>query len=150
MCFKCNKYDRLFLMHIWLLIREVLRSSYVKPLWANVTYLWNPYVVPRHQSPKWYYWQKCLRDDFYCSLSRSWMVLFVCLLWLEAHLLTFTTMLYFLPILMKSFKQAIVQRGAVRPLIEMLRSPNLEARELSASALWRLARVILLYYSTAH
>lgn len=36
----------------------------------------------------------------------------------------------------------IVQRGAVRPLIEMLQSPDVQLREMSAFALGRLAQVI--------
>lgn len=35
----------------------------------------------------------------------------------------------------------IVQRGAVRPLIEMLQSPDVQLREMSAFALGRLAQV---------
>lgn len=36
----------------------------------------------------------------------------------------------------------IVQRGAVRPLIEMLQSPDVQLREMSAFALGRLAQVL--------
>lgn len=35
----------------------------------------------------------------------------------------------------------IVQRGAVQPLIEMLKSPDAQLREMSAFALGRLAQV---------
>lgn len=35
----------------------------------------------------------------------------------------------------------IVQRGAVRPLIEMLQSPDAQLKEMSAFALGRLAQV---------
>lgn len=35
----------------------------------------------------------------------------------------------------------IVQRGAVRPLIEMLQSPDTQLSEMSAFALGRLAQV---------
>ena len=37
----------------------------------------------------------------------------------------------------------IVQRGAVRPLIEMLQSPDVQLREMSAFALGRLAQVTI-------
>ena len=36
----------------------------------------------------------------------------------------------------------IVQRGAVQPLIEMLKSPDAQLREMSAFALGRLAQVV--------
>lgn len=42
------------------------------------------------------------------------------------------------------FMQAhIVQRGALKPLIEMLKSPDAQVREMSAFALGRLAQVII-------
>lgn len=37
----------------------------------------------------------------------------------------------------------IVQRGAVRPLIEMLQSPDVQLKEMSAFALGRLAQVLV-------
>lgn len=37
----------------------------------------------------------------------------------------------------------IVQRGAVRPLIEMLQSPEAKLKEMSSFALGRLAMVII-------
>ena len=40
----------------------------------------------------------------------------------------------------------IAQRGAVRPLIEMLQSADVQLREMSAFALGRLAQVILLEF----
>ena len=40
------------------------------------------------------------------------------------------------------FQIHIVQRGAVRPLIEMLQSPDVQLREMSAFALGRLAQVL--------
>lgn len=40
----------------------------------------------------------------------------------------------------------IVQRGAVRPLIEMLQSPDVQLREMSAFALGRLAQVSLFLF----
>ncbi|RZS01895.1 hypothetical protein BHM03_00031845 [Ensete ventricosum] len=40
----------------------------------------------------------------------------------------------------------IVQRGAVRPLIEMLQSPDIQLKEMSAFALGRLAQVIVICY----
>lgn len=41
------------------------------------------------------------------------------------------------------FMQAhIVQRGAVQPLINLLQSPDVQLREMSAFALGRLAQVI--------
>ena len=42
------------------------------------------------------------------------------------------------------FQVHIVQRGAVRPLIEMLQSPYVQLKEMSAFALGRLAQVPLL------
>lgn len=41
----------------------------------------------------------------------------------------------------------IAQRGAVRPLIEMLQSADVQLREMSAFALGRLAQVRLLEFS---
>jgi len=38
-----------------------------------------------------------------------------------------------------------VQRGAVRPLIEMLQSVDVQLREMSAFALGRLAQVYFLF-----
>lgn len=40
----------------------------------------------------------------------------------------------------------IVQRGAVRPLIEMLQSPDVQLKEMSAFALGRLAQVLVLNF----
>ena len=40
----------------------------------------------------------------------------------------------------------IVQRGAVRPLIEMLQSPDVQLREMSAFALGRLAQVTNFFF----
>lgn len=40
----------------------------------------------------------------------------------------------------------IVQRGAVRPLIEMLQSADVQLREMSAFALGRLAQVIIFIF----
>lgn len=37
----------------------------------------------------------------------------------------------------------IVQRGAIHPLIDMLKSPDEQLREMSAFALGRLAQVII-------
>jgi hypothetical protein len=39
----------------------------------------------------------------------------------------------------------IVQRGAVQPLIEMLQSPDVQLREMSAFALGRLAQVTIFF-----
>ncbi|WJX28133.1 hypothetical protein P8452_16887 [Trifolium repens] len=39
-----------------------------------------------------------------------------------------------------AYKVHIVQRGAVRPLIDMLQSPNVQLKEMSAFALGRLAQ----------
>ena len=36
-----------------------------------------------------------------------------------------------------------MQRGAVRPLIEMLQSPDVQLKEMSAFALGRLAQVLV-------
>ena len=41
----------------------------------------------------------------------------------------------------------IVQRGAVRPLIEMLHSSDVQLKEMSAFALGRLAQVIIVIFS---
>lgn len=37
----------------------------------------------------------------------------------------------------------IAQRGAIQPLIDMLKSPDAQLREMSAFALGRLAQVII-------
>jgi HEAT repeat protein len=42
----------------------------------------------------------------------------------------------------------IVQRGAVRPLIEMLQSADVQLREMSAFALGRLAQVSFSFYAS--
>lgn len=42
---------------------------------------------------------------------------------------------------MKIMQAHIVQRGAVLPLIDMLQSPDMQLREMSAFALGRLAQV---------
>lgn len=44
---------------------------------------------------------------------------------------------------LKILQVHIVQRGAVRPLIEMLQSSDVQLREMSAFALGRLAQVII-------
>lgn len=55
--------------------------------------------------------------------------------------------LTFRHLVLSSFVQVhIVQRGAVRPLIEMLQSPDVQLREMSAFALGRLAQVVIFLF----
>lgn len=54
--------------------------------------------------------------------------------------------IYYFPLFILSFfilQVHIVQRGAVRPLIEMLQSPDVQLKEMSAFALGRLAQVLV-------
>ena len=55
---------------------------------------------------------------------------------------TYPSFFNFLTEQIKHLQIHIVQRGAVRPLIEMLQSPDVQLREMSAFALGRLAQVL--------
>lgn len=65
------------------------------------------------------------------------------------HILVACLWLYSVLIVIRMmFKQVhIVQRGAVRPLIDMLESPDAQIKEMSAFALGRLAQVIFLSFT---
>lgn len=69
------------------------------------------------------------------------VVCFYLLFCIKWHLFCFLILFIFLLICLDLWQVHIVQRGAVRPLIEMLQSPDVQLREMSAFALGRLAQV---------